>query len=153
VLSDTLADDGQAAARAAELGDRSVAVRHPPGMDTSRDEVLAALRSAPDGPVLRLVPLGRGLAPLRLDAGGSLVYVELSSGKQVGLSDANDEVGLLAQLHPAGDDAPLPTRCASSTSSRWSRSRPLTVCSSCRPTSCRTTACGGRTVGPSRKGP
>ena len=27
-----------------------------------------------------------------------------------GLSDANDEVGLLAQLHPTGDDAPLPTR-------------------------------------------
>lgn len=67
----------------------------------------------PDGPVLRRVPLGDRLAPLMLDPGGRLVYVTLSSGRQVGLSDANDAVGLQAVLHPITDDSePLPSQYA-----------------------------------------
>jgi hypothetical protein len=108
-------------------------------MDTGRDEVLAALRSDPDGPVLRLVPLGRGLAPLRLDPGG--------------LSDANDEVGLLAQLHPAGDDAPMPTRYVRHDGVEVvevpTPDGLLLVPSDLVPYD----PCGGRTVGPSRNGP
>jgi hypothetical protein len=128
-------------------------MRHPPGMDTGRDEALAALGSDPDGSVLRFVPLGRGLAPLRLDPGGSLVYVELSSGEQVGLSDANDEVGLLVQLHPAGDDAPIPTRYVRQDGVEVvevpTRDGLLLVPSDLVPYD----PCGGRTVGPSRNGP
>jgi hypothetical protein len=128
-------------------------MRHPPGMDTGRDEALAALRSDPDGPVLRLVPLGLGHAPLRLDPGGSLVYVELSSGEQLGLSDANDDVGLLAQLHPAGDDAPLPTRYVRHDGVEVvevpTPDGLLLVPSDLVPYD----PCGGRTVGPSRNGP
>jgi hypothetical protein len=122
-------------------------------MDTGLDEALAAVGADPDGPVLRFVPLGRGLAPLRLDPGGSLVYVQLSSGEQVGLSDANDEVGLLVQLHPAGDDAPIPTRYVRHDGVEVvevpTADGLLLVPSDLVPYD----PCGGRTVGPSRNGP
>lgn len=63
------------------------------------------------GEVLRHVQLGDRRVPLRLDPGGQLVYVELSSGEAVSLSDANDSVGLVVMVHPAGGQGdPLPSR-------------------------------------------
>ena len=84
-------------------GDRSAALRDPLRVTAGWDDE--------DCPVLRRVPLGDRLAPLRYDDTGPLVYVTLSSGRQVSLSDANDAVGLQAVLHPVGahDDA-LPSR-------------------------------------------
>jgi hypothetical protein len=79
--------------------------------------------------------------------------LELSSGDQVGLSDANDEVGLLAQLHPPGDDAPLPTRYVRHDGVEVvevpTPDGLLLVPSDLVPYD----PCGGRTVGPSRNGP
>lgn len=54
------------------------------------------------GEFLRHVPLGDGLTALRLD--DWMVYVDLPDGGAVSLSDANDEVGLLAVLHPLAED-------------------------------------------------
>lgn len=93
-------------------GDSPGPVRHPPRMPRAGDHEALVKRLGPDGPVLRMVPLGKSVAPLRLDPSGNLVYVQLSTGEQVGLSDANDAVGLLAQVHPThdDDDRMLPTR-------------------------------------------
>lgn len=73
-----------------------------PGEHTRALQRLAADAA---GQVLRHVRLGERRVPLRLDPDGWLVYVELASGEAVSLSDANDEVGLVAMVHPADDDS------------------------------------------------
>ena len=79
-----------------------------PGEHTRALQHLAADET---GQVLRHVRLGEARVPLRLDPDGWLVYVELASGEAVSLSDANDEVGLVAMVHPADDDSqPLACR-------------------------------------------
>jgi hypothetical protein len=69
------------------------------------ERALQRLAADEAGEVLRHVRLGNRRVPLRLDPAGWLVYVELSSGEVVSLSDANDAVGLVAMVHPVGDDA------------------------------------------------
>ena len=74
---------------------------------TPEEHARALQRLAADeaGEVLRHVRLGERRVPLRRDPAGWLVYVELASGEAVSLSDANDEVGLVAMVHPADDDS------------------------------------------------
>ena len=68
------------------------------------ERALQCLAADEPGEVLRQVRLGERRVPLRLDPAGWLVYVELSSGEVVSVSDANDAVGLMAMVHPCGDD-------------------------------------------------
>lgn len=68
------------------------------------ERALQYLAADKPGEVLRQVRLGERRVPLRLDPAGWLVYVELSSGEVVSLSDANDAAGLVAMVHPCGDD-------------------------------------------------
>jgi hypothetical protein len=101
------------------------------------------------GEVLRHVRLGERRVPLRLDPCGRLVYVELASGEAVSLSDANDAVGLVAMVHPAGDDGDeLPCRYVRLDGVEVvevpTPDGPLLVPSALVPYD----ACGGATVGP-----
>jgi hypothetical protein len=68
------------------------------------ERALQRLAADEAGEVLRQVRLGERRVPLRLDPSGWLVYVDLSSGEVVSLSDANDAAGLVAMVHPSGDD-------------------------------------------------
>jgi hypothetical protein len=68
------------------------------------ERALECLAADEPGEVLCPVRLGERRVPLRLDPAGWLVYVELSSGEVVTLSDANDAAGLVAMVHPSGDD-------------------------------------------------
>jgi hypothetical protein len=68
------------------------------------ERALQRLAADEPGEVLRHVRLGGRRVPLRLDPAGWLVYVKLSSGEVVSLSDANDAAGLIAMVHPSGDD-------------------------------------------------
>ena len=65
---------------------------------------LQRLAADEPGEVLLQVRLGERRVPLRLDPAGWLVYVELTSGEVVSLSDANDAAGLVAMVHRCGDD-------------------------------------------------